>query len=237
MEMNEETYGAGPAGTFVSRLCERDHQDLLALASRRPLHKGTLIFQAGDPSTHVYMLETGRAKIFHLSPAGKEVLLWFCFPGELFGLAEIFQDEERQASAQVCEHSTLLRISREDFRGFVEQRPAVARQVIDLLASRVRDLGRMMQELVANDVTGRVMTLLARLTSRYGRRMGDEVCLDVHITHQEMADMIGTTRQTVTSTLSVLKRSGALNFRNRRIYITNRMLQSGLPKLPAASII
>ncbi len=237
MNAENPSIGTGPVGTFVSSLCERDHQDLMALASRRQLNKGALIFQAADPSTHVYLLETGRAKIFHLSPAGREVLLWFCFPGEIFGLAEIFQNEDRQASAQVCENSILLRISREDFRAFVEQRPAVALQVIDLLSTRVRDLGRMMQEIVANDVTGRVMTLLARLTSRYGRRMGDEVCLDVHITHQDMADMIGTTRQTVTSTLSVLKRSGALNFRNRRFYIPSRTLQSGLAKLPAASVL
>ena len=63
------------AGGFVSRLCERDHQDLLSLAARRQIHKGTLIFQTGETATHVYLLATGRAKIFHLSPSGKELLL------------------------------------------------------------------------------------------------------------------------------------------------------------------
>jgi len=233
----ENSLGSGIAGDFISGLCERDHHDLLSIASRRHLHKGALIFQAGDLSTHVYLLATGRAKIFHTSPAGKELLLWFCFPGEIFGLAEVFQDAKRQASAQVCEHSMLLSIAREDFRDFVEQRPAVAHQVIDVLCSRVRDLGAMMQEFVANDVAGRIVTLLSRLMSRYGRRIGNEVCLDVHITHQEMADMIGTTRQTVTSTLSTLKRSGALNFRNRRIYIMTAMLQRGTEKRSATSIV
>lgn len=232
MTMEHSARGGSPGG-FVSRLCERDHQDLLSLAARKHLHKGTLIFQAGEPASHVYILATGRAKIFHLSPSGKELLLWFCFPGEIFGLSEIFQCAQRQVSAQVCEPSVLLSIARSDFCNFVEQRPAVARLVMDLLSSRVRDLGTMMQELVATDVNGRVLMLLARLTSRYGRRMGDEVCLDVHITHQEMADMIGTTRQTVTSALGTLKRSGALNFRNRRIYVMRALLSAGRTDLSA----
>jgi len=214
----------GRSSDFLARISETDRAALLALSARKDLRKGELIYKAGDPSTHVYFLETGRAKIFYLNPTGKEVVLWMCMPGELFGVTEIFQAHKRQTAAQIAEHAQLLMVTREAFLGFIQERPHLAMGVMELLANRMRDLGNMVKELVANDVTGRVVNLIARLGARYGRRQGDEVVLDMNITHQEIADMIGTSRQTVTTTLNMLKRQGTLNFRGRRICIAQQDL-------------
>ena len=86
-----------PTMEFFQRLSEAERAELLSCASRLELNKGQLIFKVGDPTTHVYVLESGRAKVYHPSPGGKEVLLWFCFPWELFGLAEAGHGERRQA--------------------------------------------------------------------------------------------------------------------------------------------
>jgi CRP/FNR family transcriptional regulator len=167
------------------------------------------------------MLDSGRAKIYHPSAGGKEVLLWFCFPHDLFGLAEINHGGSRQATAELCERSVVLSVERDDFHRFVQQRPAVSLLVIDLLSQRLRSLGNAMQELVASDVTARLVMLLTRLTTCYGKPSGDAICVDLNITQQELADMIGATRQTVSSILSALRRSGLLYFKNRRIYIVD----------------
>ncbi len=212
---------ANPATDFFLRLPEADRVDLLACASRREMNKGELIFQVGDPTTHVYVLESGRAKVYHPSPGGKDVLLWFCFPWELFGLAEAGHGERRQATSQLCEHSSLISIPCEEFQTFVRTHPAAALLVIDLLSLRVRSLGNSLQELVASDVTARVVMLLTRLIACYGKSADGEVCLDLNVTQQELADMVGATRQTVSSTLSMLKRSGVIHFKNRRICIPN----------------
>ena len=119
----------------------------------------------------------------------------------------------------MCERSTLVSIPCENFQAFVRTHPAAALMVIDLLSLRVRSLGNTLQELVASDVTARVIMLLARLSASYGKAADGEVCLDLTVTQQEMADMVGATRQTVSSTLSMLKRSGAIHFKNRRICI------------------
>lgn len=226
--MDMATRGLGkmvsPAADFLLHLPDADRADLLSSASRRELYKGELIFRVGDPTTHVYVLESGRAKVYHPSPGGKEVLLWFCFPWELFGLAEIGHGEHRQASAELCERSTLVSIPSEDFQAFVRTHPAAALQVIDLLALRVRSLGNTLQELVASDVTARVVMLLTRLSASCGKPVDGEVCLDLDVTQQELADMVGATRQTVSSTLNMLKRSGAIHFKNRRICITSEAL-------------
>ncbi|MBI3575131.1 MAG: Crp/Fnr family transcriptional regulator [Gammaproteobacteria bacterium] len=198
---------------FLARLPLRDREDLLRLAVRRELAKGELVFQAGSFGNHVYFLESGRVKIYHLSPTGKEILLWFCYPGEIFGLAEVCHGGGRQVYAETTEPSRLLSVPQGDFKGFLEAHPVAALLVTDVLACRLRNLGNIIQSLVANDVNERVAQLIVRLAASHGRKGSNgDVCLDIRLTHQEMANMIGTTRQSVTGALNMLKRLGALDF-------------------------
>lgn len=199
---------------FIARLGDVQRNELLRLASVRLLNKGELVFQAGSPGDFTYFLEEGRVKIFHQSPNGKEVVLWFCASGEIFGLAEVCQGGDgRQVTAQACEPSKILAVRREAFQNFLEQNPSAALLVNDVLACRLRSLGNVIQSLVENDVNERVAQLLARLIANYGRTVANgDVCLDIRITHQDMANMIGTTRQSVTSALNLLRRQGVLEF-------------------------
>lgn len=198
---------------FFARLTSADRADLLQLAVRRQVAKGELIFQAGSAGDFVHFLETGRAKIYHLSLTGKEILLWFCFPGEIFGLAEVCHGSRRQVYAEACEISQVLSVAQGDFKLFLATHAAAALLVIDVLASRLRILGNALQGLVAHDVNERVTQLLAQLADRHGRRAENgDIYLDIRITHQEMANMIGTTRQSVTSALNMLRRLGVIGF-------------------------
>ncbi len=198
---------------FLARLSPRDRGDLLRLALRRKVAKSELVFQAGSAGNFVHFLEAGRVKVYHLSSGGKEVLLWFCLPGEIFGLAEVCHGGGRQVYAEACEASSVLSVSQRDFKAYLESHPAAALLVNDVLACRLRNLGNVIQSLVASDVNERVAQLLVRLTATHGRKAPNgEVCLDIRLTHQEMANMIGTTRQSVTSALNALRRLGVLDF-------------------------
>ena len=198
---------------FLARLSPADRDDLLQLAVRHQVAKGQLIFQAGAACDCVHFLETGRAKIYHLSLTGKEILLWFCFPDEIFGLAEVCHGGGRQVYAEACEVSQVRSVAQEDFKAFLATHAAAALLVIDVLASRLRILGNTLESLVAHDVNERVAQLLAQLADRHGRRAENgDIYLDIRITHQEMANMIGTTRQSVTSALNILRRLGVVEF-------------------------
>jgi len=212
--------GSEPLSDFMARLSAADRDDLRRLAACRTLARGELIFKAGSSGDSVYFLESGRVKIYHLSPAGREILLWFCFAGEIFGLAEVCHGGGREVYAEACEASQLLSVRQDDFKTFLEGRPAAALLVNDVLAGRLRNLGNLIKSLVVSDVDERVAQLLVRLAATYGRRMPNgDVALDIRLTHQEMANMIGSTRQSVTSALGALKRSGALDVQNRHILI------------------
>ena len=212
--------GSEPLSDFMARLPAADRDDLRRLTACRTVARGELIFKVGSAGDNVYFLESGRIKIYHLSPTGKEILLWFCFPGEIFGLAEVCHGGGRQVCAEACEASQLLSIGQESFKTFLEGHPPAALLVNDVLAGRLRNLGSLIKSLVASDVDERVTQLLVRLAATHGRRTPNGgVALDIRLTHQEMANMIGTTRQSVTSALSELKRSGMLDVRDHHILI------------------
>lgn len=199
--------------SFLARLTQPDRDALLAYTTRRDVQRGKHVFEAGSPGNFVHFLEAGRIKIYHLSPSGKEVLLWFCLPGEIFGLAEVCYGGGRQVYAEACEGSSVLSVSQRDFKTFLESHPAAALLVNDVLACRLRNLGNVIQSLVASDVNERVAQLIVRLAATHGRKaVNGDIHLDIRLTHQEMANMIGTTRQSVTSALNALRRLGALDF-------------------------
>jgi CRP-like cAMP-binding protein len=118
---------------------------------------------------------------------------------------------------------------------FLASSPATAMLVIDLLSCRLRTLGEMLLNLTSDDVTSRVIKLLTRLSARYGKPMNRFTRLDIALTHQEMADMIGTSRQTVTSVLGELRRKGLLRIENHRMHISNDELLERFENSPYAA--
>ena len=209
---------------FLAQLGVDDYAGLLRIATVQHYGKGNFIFRSGTPGNNVYFLRRGKVKIHQLSPLGREVILWFCFPGEIFGLAEVARGGGRVVNAQACEPSEVLAVSHEKFRDFLEGHPRVAMLSMQVLSSRLRILGEMFVNLVADDVNTRIAKLILRLSARYGTRVGKEIFLNIPLTHQEIADMIGTSRQTVTSALSAFKRQGVLSIDNHRIYIESEEL-------------
>ncbi|MGB5834560.1 MAG: Crp/Fnr family transcriptional regulator [Thiohalocapsa sp.] len=231
--MNEPWYLT--PSDFLGNLGESDRDQFFLLGDSRNYVKDAFVFRAGDPGRNMYVLRQGRAKIFKVSLSGKEVILWFCFPGEVFGLAEASRGGSRDVYAQVCTDAVIHRIPRQDFSTFIEERPRVAMQVIDLLSCRLRVLGDMLTNLATDDATSRVIKLLLRMCSRYGRinngcgLLGESpdggICLDIPLTHQEMSDMLGTSRQTVSTIMSELKKRGVLQTGHRHMHVEPGQLE------------
>jgi len=208
-----------PPSDFLSKLTEGDRAALMAIARPSSFGKNEFIFQAESPGTNVYILTGGRVKIYQLSPLGKKSILWFCFPGEMFGLAEMARNQPREVFAQACAKSEVLSIDQKEFKAFLASHPDSAMLMVDLMAYRLRVLGEMLLNVSAEDVSTRVVKLITRLNALYGKKMDKECYLDIHLTHEEMADMIGTSRQTVTTILGRLQRQGVLRIQDHTIHI------------------
>jgi len=206
---------------FLSSTDPLAKQLLFDMGEKREFKREQLIFNAGTLNDSIYILQSGRVKIFQLSSVGKEVILWFCFPGEIFGLAEMLHNQKREVYAQACSDVEVLEVDKNQFKRFLLEHPAIALNVIDWLSCRLRELGDVLLNLAVDDVTSRVIKLITRLSTRYGKKIKNEIHLDIPLTHQEMADMIGASRQTVTVVLGKLRRQGVLRIENRVLYIQN----------------
>ena len=203
---------------------------LLSIGTTCRYPKGAFVFCTGDLGQHVFFLRKGRIKISKLSPIGHEIILWLCFNGEMFGLSEITRGNDRAVSAQACEDSEVMSIPRDQFNTFLMHHPKAAFLTLQILSCRMRVLGDMLVNLVSDNVNTRLAKLILRLGAQYGTRDGKVIHLDIHLTHQEIADMIGTTRQTATTLLGQFKRQGILSIDNRRILIESEELLHQLLK-------
>ena len=217
-----------PTADFLGSLEPDDREALQAAGIRRTFARDEFVFRVGDAGGRVYVLESGRVKIYQPADTGREVILWYCLPGDIFGLAEAAGGGGRMVSAQACVASCVFVVPPDAFRRFVTARPSAALLAIQVLSARLRGLSDVMVNLVADDVDTRIAKLILRLGMRYGRREGHLTRLDIPLTHQEIADMVGTTRQTVSSTLNRMKRQGVLTIETRRIRIESEELLSGL---------
>ncbi|MCB1787911.1 MAG: Crp/Fnr family transcriptional regulator [Chromatiaceae bacterium] len=216
---NPATWAVTPKN-FLQSLEPATLDRLREMSCHRILQKGETIFSRGSLGENVYVLTEGRAKIYEMSPLGREVILWFCLPGEIFGLAELPSGGRRPVSANACTQVRLLVVSRKRFLAFLESHPKVASLIIELLSCRMRMLGDWMLNMATDDVSARLAKLLLRLRAQYGVpcsiRCGCASQIDFELTHQEIADMIGTSRQTVSTLLNRLKRDGIIQL-NRKI--------------------
>lgn len=225
MESNQVQAAPRPGQTdFLSRLSAADADGLVRASQRKLFAKNEFIFKAGDAGRHVYFLQRGRVKIYQPALEGKDVILWFCFPGEMFGMAEVARGGGRVVHAQACEATEVLVLSQTELMEYLQTHSAAALLIMQVLSNRLRALGDVVVNLINDDAQTRIIKLILKLATSYGVRVDQDIHLSIQLTHQEIADMVGTTRQTVTSVLSQLQRQGLMRLENRRIRIESMEL-------------
>ena len=210
---------------FSPSLSRRETEDLLASSRLVDLKPRQRLFQAGDQSVDVYIVAEGCIRLFQVSPTGKEAILWLSFPGELFGMAEIWSGSQRQVYAVANEATSVYSIRRQDFIQFLGAHPEAAMKAIGILSARVRALGHTLGGLASDNVETRMARLLLRYATLSSATRcsaavaDDEVCVNVRLRHQDIANLIGASRQTVTTNLLRLREQGTIRMVNHHIHI------------------
>lgn len=205
---------------FVDQLQPTDRDAFLSLGNSRKYEKNSQVFRAGVSGKFVYMVESGWVKIHQVSPSGKDVILWFCGAGEVFGL----MGSPREVFAETCTETKLKCISRDSFLQFLRAHPDAAISVVDLLLGRLYVLSNAFLQVTTESKKHRLTYLLSQLAYQYGRETGAETCIDIPITEQDVANLAGTSRQTVSKQFSLLKKEGILRVEHRRLYLNSARL-------------
>jgi CRP-like cAMP-binding protein len=181
-----------------------------------------VVYLPGDRATGVHVLGNGRVKISKVTRDGKELTLAYRTTGDFFGETCLLDGGPREEMVEAMEPCTTVEIEQAALDKLLQANAAVAYQVARTLIARRRDLETKMEQLIFKDVGSKLAELLLRLGSEHGVENKKGLVLGLKITHQEMANLIGSTRETVSLTLSQFKRKGFIQTEGRRVILADR---------------
>lgn len=211
---------------IFSSLNDNELADLAGLAIERAFKPGEFIFWEGDVSDRFYMVAEGRVKVIKHSTLGKEFIIAFFGPGEIFGEVAVFENKPYPATAQAVAETRVLGIKREAFLSFIADRPEVALRTINVLGGRLRDAQGRLRDIAGERVEQRLARTLLMLSSRIGPTLP--------FTKQEIADMAGTTTETAIRVMSRLKDGDVIrSVRGKTVILDEaklRLLSEGSPQ-------
>ena len=204
---------------IFSELGPADLDKLVRLAARKRYPKDGVVFFENEAGDTLFMVADGRIKVTILGDDGREVILSVLGVGDFFGDMSLLDNEPRSATAIAAEDSELLSLSRADFEGLMKENPGIMSTLIRVLTSRLRHANHQISTLALLDVYGRVARVIVDLARDDGRRLKDGRIAFQRPTHQEIANRIGTTRETVTRMLKDLQRQGMIKVSGKEIVV------------------
>ena len=207
--------GAG----FLASLTPTDRDRVRAMGTLCTLPKEAGLFFQGKPHTGVWVVEKGRVRTFYTAPSGREITLAYWSAGHFVGGPEVFGRGRHVWSADALDDCELLFLSGPNLRRLVETIPDVAVAVIDGLVAKGKCYSALIQMLGTRSISDRLRQLLVILADTYGRQDGDTVVIDRSITYEQVASIVGATRQWVTQSLDRLQKEGVLVISRREIRI------------------
>jgi CRP/FNR family cyclic AMP-dependent transcriptional regulator len=190
-----------------------------ATLTRRTLARGHVVFSEGDAGDRLFVVLDGKVKISRAAADGRENLLAVLGTAEMFGELSLFDPGPRTASVTTITESTLASLDHDDLRPLLIERPAVAVQLLKALAQRLRRTNEAMADLVFTDVPGRVAKALLDLSAKFGVVEGNGTRVRHDLTQEELAQLVGASRETVNKALSEFAHRGWLRIDGRSVLI------------------
>jgi CRP/FNR family cyclic AMP-dependent transcriptional regulator len=192
---------------------------LASAARRRSYRRGEVIFHQGDPGDSLHFLTDGRVKVVLDAETGEEAVIAILGPGDCFGELALIDGEPRSATVETLEAVQTMSLSRADFMAFIRSNPQAAERMLVALASMVRRADESMADLVFLDLEGRLVKKLLELADAHGRDVDGAIEIELPMTQEDLAAMIGATRASVNKLLGWYEDRGAIQRRGRRIAI------------------
>ena len=192
---------------------------LLRTMVRIELPRGRAIFNEGDAGDRLYVIGRGSVKLGRTSVDGRENLLSVLGPGEMFGELSLFDPGPRTATATAVNDAVLYELSHDELIAWLELHPPVPAHLLAALAHRLRRTNEALGDLVFADVPGRVAKALLDLSSRFGEPVDDGLRVSHGLTQEELAQLVGASRETVNKALADFTARGWLRREGRAVVL------------------
>ncbi len=209
-----------PAVPFWESL-EIDERRLLEGAGRvSNIERRTLLYSPGDPSESIYIVKSGLVRLVRSVQKGRELTLALCEKGHLFGESPLFEEGPRTHYAEALLDSEILEIPVAKCRALISSTPGLSMKFTAAVWNRRAETDQRIEDVIFRDVPARLARSLIWLSEKYGETNGKgTVGIGLRLTHQELASIVGTTRETTTLVLNKFKREGLIGSSGRSLFI------------------
>ena len=197
-----------------------DLERIEKISAMKSPEKGKYIYFPEEPSKVVFLLKQGRVKIGTYSDDGKEMIKAILEPGEIFGELAIAGQETRQDFAQVLDNDVkICAIHKEEMLRILESMPRLNLKITHLIGVRLQRMERRFESLIFKDARDRIIDFIRDLVLTKGKKVGFEYAVKHKLTHQDIANLTATSRQTVTIVMNELREAGTIDFDRRSIIV------------------
>ncbi|WP_231956067.1 Crp/Fnr family transcriptional regulator [Aneurinibacillus soli] len=204
---------------FFEELEEADLREISSMFITRTYEKGRTVFLEGEKGDELYMIKSGVINIYRIDEA-REIILAIFGDGDFFGEMAVLENEQvRSASAKTMEKSVLYALKRQDFMSLLNRNPNISMKILKTTLDRLRKANELITNLTILDARTRVIRMLLRLAGQHGTQRKDGILINLKLTHQQMADMTGTVRETVTKILLELQDEKLIHIEKKKIMI------------------
>jgi len=205
--------------SIFASLTHAEMQDLCARVTSRHFQRGEMLFNEGDQCSGLFLVASGKIRIFKLSSAGREQVLAVEGPGSSFAELPVFDGGKYPASASAAEDAEVLFISRKDLQNYCREHPEVALKMLAVVGGRLRRLVGIIEDLSFTTVRQRLISVVLRLVQESGSATKQGLRVELTKSHQELAAELGTVRELVSRNLSRLQAEGFVEVDGRTIIV------------------
>ena len=211
-----------------SAMGEAELDDVIAHAKAQRIPTGTAVFRQGDIAEAFFVLLHGRLKVVKATPHGRQMIIRFVNPGDIYGIAKALRREDYPATATAVVDSVTLVWPAQIWDDFMSSHPAFAVNVMQMMGERLQEAHARIKELSTEEVEHRVAHTVLRLVTQSGRQTDEGVLVDFPVTQQELAEASGTTLHSVSRILSTWESAGLVTVGRRRIVVRDVQALSDL---------
>ncbi|MHB8918198.1 MAG: Crp/Fnr family transcriptional regulator [Desulfocucumaceae bacterium] len=191
------------------------------LIMERTYNRSRIIFVEGEPGEAVFFLKSGRIKISKQSEDGREQILHFIHPGEIFAEVILFDGGPYPATAEAVEDSKIGMVRNSDMERITLSNPGIALGMLKIMSRRLRSAQKQINDLALMDTSRRMASTLLFLVAEQGVPCDGGIAIDMSLTNQDLANMIGTSRETANRILSDMRRQKTINIDRKQITVTD----------------
>lgn len=199
-----------------------DREHLAKISIHRSIEEGGFYFMQGDPADYVHILTSGLAKLCKITTDGQQANLRTIHPFQIFGaIGSVSTGSIYPACAQALENSSALAIQSKTFHSIIEKSPALSFAMMNLMTGYIREMQERFTDIATTKVEDRLGRIIIRLASQLGVRSEDGLYLELPFSHQDLAEMIGTTQYSVSRILTSWEKNGLIKIQRKKLLLPN----------------